>query len=57
MDCWEKKKIGANLKFNLGKPDQKDLVSEFEGDLLKNGGAWLGFRVPGKLALPEWHIW
>jgi hypothetical protein len=24
MDCWEKKEIRANLKFNLGKPDQKE---------------------------------
>jgi hypothetical protein len=40
------KEIGANLKFNLGKPDQKDSVTEVEGVLLSNGG--LGIRAPGK---------
>jgi hypothetical protein len=34
MDCWKKKKIGANLKFNLGNPDQADLVTIVEDVLL-----------------------
>jgi hypothetical protein len=46
MDCWKKKKIGANLKLIFGKPDQKDFVTDVEGVLLKKGG--LEIRVPGK---------
>jgi hypothetical protein len=46
MDCWEKKKIGANLKLNLGKPDQKNLVADVGGGLLRKGGVEI--RVPGK---------
>jgi hypothetical protein len=46
MDCWEKNEIGANLKLNLGKPDQEILATDVGGVLLRKGR--LKIRVPGK---------
>jgi hypothetical protein len=42
----KKKKIGANLKLQFGKPDRRDLLADVEGGLLRKGG--LEIRVPGK---------
>jgi hypothetical protein len=42
----KKKKIGVNLKFNLGKPYWEDLVTGVEGALLRNVEPEI--RVPGK---------
>jgi hypothetical protein len=46
MDFSERKKIGANLKLNFGKPDQQKLVTDVAGVLLRKDG--LEIRVPEK---------